>query len=75
VFLGSAVILTIVALDVAILGPRSTGLNLETASDEVAGTAPRPGDAGPRFMREEPRTVTRAARTEAAEDPAERRVR
>jgi MFS transporter, putative metabolite:H+ symporter len=78
VFLGSAVILTIVALDVAILGPRSTGLNLETASDEVAGTAPRPVDAGPRFTREEPRTVPRPARGEAAEDaadPAERRVR
>src|SRR3954462_6297562 len=36
VFLGSAAVLSVVALDVALLGPRSTGRNLEDASDEVA---------------------------------------
>src|SRR3954465_14319623 len=36
VFLGSAAILAIVALDVAVLGPRSTGLNLETSPDAGA---------------------------------------
>jgi MFS transporter, putative metabolite:H+ symporter len=72
VFLGSAAVLTVVALDVGVLGPRSTGMNLETASDEVAGAAPRPVDAGPRFSREEPRTVARPAR---AEEPAEPRGR
>jgi putative MFS transporter len=77
VFLGSAVILAIVAIDVAILGPRSTGLNLETSSDELAATAPRPVDAGPRFAREKPRTVPQAARTQRteADEPAEPRVR
>jgi putative MFS transporter len=75
VFLGSAAVLTVVALDVAILGPRSTGMNLETASDEVAGTAPRPVDAGPRFTREEPRTVARPGAAERAEELAERRGR
>jgi putative MFS transporter len=77
VFLGSAVILAIVAIDVAILGPRSTGLNLETSSDELAATAPRPVDAGSRFTREKPRTVPQAARTQRteADEPAEPRVR
>jgi hypothetical protein len=32
--------------------PRSTGLNLEAASDELAATSPRPVDAAPRFTRE-----------------------
>src|SRR4051795_2929878 len=59
VFLGSAAVLTVVALDVGLLGPRSTGLNLETSSDETAGIAPRTIDAGPRFTREEPRPVAR----------------
>ena len=36
VFIGCAVILLIVALDVALLGPRSTGMNLETSSAETA---------------------------------------
>jgi putative MFS transporter len=75
VFLGSAVVLTVVAVDVAILGPRSTGLNLETASDEVPRTAPRAVDAGTRFTREEPRTVTPTRATEPAEEPAEPRGR
>jgi MFS transporter, putative metabolite:H+ symporter len=52
VFLGSAAVLGIVALDVGLLGPRSTGRNLEDASHEVAETRPRPVDAGPRFTRE-----------------------
>jgi putative MFS transporter len=38
VFLGCAVIMMIVALDVGILGPRSTGLNLEDASGDVTAT-------------------------------------
>ena len=70
VFLGSAAILVIVCLDVGLLGPRSTGLNLEDSSDEVAATAPRAVDAGPRFTREGPRTV---ARPEEREEPAGRR--
>jgi putative MFS transporter len=69
VFLGSAAVLTVVALDVGVLGPRSTGMNLETASDEVAGTAPRPVDPGPRFSREEPRTVAPPARAEELAEP------
>jgi putative MFS transporter len=72
VFLGSAAVLTVVALDIGLLGPRSTGLNLETSSDETAGTAPRAVDSGPRFTREEPQTVARAA---SAEEPAEPRAR
>ena len=76
VFLGSAVVLTVVALDVGLLGPRSTGLNLETSSDETAGTAPRAVDAAPRFTREEPQTVARPARDGArADEPAEPRAR
>jgi putative MFS transporter len=34
VFIGCAAILLVVALDVALLGPRSTGMNLETSSAE-----------------------------------------
>jgi putative MFS transporter len=36
VFIGSAAIMALVALDVAVFGPRSTGLNLEDASDDRA---------------------------------------
>jgi putative MFS transporter len=34
VFVGSAAILVILSLDVGLLGPRSTGMNLETSSDD-----------------------------------------
>jgi putative MFS transporter len=34
VFVGSAAILAILSLDVGLLGPRSTGMNLETSSDD-----------------------------------------
>ncbi|MBV9805244.1 MAG: MFS transporter [Solirubrobacterales bacterium] len=34
VFIGSAVIMALIATDIAVLGPRSTGLNLEDASDD-----------------------------------------
>jgi MFS transporter, putative metabolite:H+ symporter len=71
VFLGSAVILAIVALDVALLGPRSTGLNLEMASDELA-TVPRATDGEPRFRRE---GAPAGARTTRAEQRAEPRRR
>jgi putative MFS transporter len=75
VFLGSAAVLTVVALDVGLLGPRSTGLSLETSSDEIA-TAPRPVDAGPRFTREGARAVARPTRDgQGAEEPAEPRSR
>jgi hypothetical protein len=74
VFLGSAAVLTVVALDVGLLGQRSTGLNLETSSGEVAGTAPRAVDDGPRFTREGPRTVARPGRDDdRAAEPAEPR--
>ncbi len=47
VFVGSAAILVILALDVALLGPRSTGMNLEVSSDETPGTlAPLRSGAG-----------------------------
>jgi hypothetical protein len=72
VFFGSAAVLTVVALDVGLLGPRSTGMNLETASDELAGTAPRPVDAGPRFTRDGAPAATSTPRTE---EPAEPRSR
>jgi hypothetical protein len=71
VFLGSAVILVIVALDVGLLGPRSTGLNLEMASDELAAV-PRAGRDDPRFRREETPPAARSTRTE---EPAEPRGR
>jgi putative MFS transporter len=71
VFLGSAAILAVVCLDVGLLGPRSTGLNLEDSSDEISATAPRPVDAEPRFTREGERTVARPARAER-EEPAGR---
>jgi putative MFS transporter len=70
VFLGSAAILAIVALDVGVLGPRSTGLNLETSSDEVA-TGARTAGGERRFHRDEAPAAT-AARTE---EPAEPRAR
>lgn len=38
VFVGSALIMLIVCLDVAVLGPRSTGLVLEDSSDELRQT-------------------------------------
>jgi putative MFS transporter len=75
VFLGSAAVLTVVALDVGLLGPRSTGLNLETSSDETAGTAPRAVDAGPRFTREQPQTVARGRDGARADETAEPRAR
>jgi MFS transporter, putative metabolite:H+ symporter len=46
VFIGSAAILVGLALDVGLLGPRSTGLNLEESSDEAAAAA------GGRFARD-----------------------
>jgi hypothetical protein len=55
-----------VALDVGLLGPRSTGRNLEDASHEVAGPAPRPVEAGARFRRDEPAAVSRPAPRERA---------
>jgi putative MFS transporter len=76
VFLGSAAVLTVVAVDVAVLGPRSTGMNLETASDEVAATARRPAGAGvgARFTREGAPAGGRADRA-AEREPAEPRGR
>jgi putative MFS transporter len=63
VFLGSAAVLMVVCLDVGLLGPRSTGMNLEDSSDEIAaGAAERPVDAGPRFRPEEPGAVARPGR-------------
>ena len=38
VFLGSALIMVIVCVDVGVLGPRSTGLVLEDSSDELSPT-------------------------------------
>jgi MFS transporter, putative metabolite:H+ symporter len=73
VFLGSAVILVIVALDVGLLGPRSTGLNLEMASDELA-TVPRAGGDEPRFRRGEAEAPA-SARSTRTEEPAEPRAR
>lgn len=52
VFVGSAAIMVVVCLDVAVLGPRSTGLVLEDSSDELR----RPGSG--RFAREPDRTVS-----------------
>lgn len=40
VFIGSAVIMILISLDVALLGPRSTGLKLEDASDDAAAVTP-----------------------------------
>jgi hypothetical protein len=37
---GSAAIMVLIALDVALLGPRSTGLVLEDASDDPAAITP-----------------------------------
>ncbi len=36
VFIGSAAIMALIATDVALLGPRSTGLKLEDSSDDAA---------------------------------------
>jgi MFS transporter, putative metabolite:H+ symporter len=50
VFIGSAVIMVVLSFDIAVLGPRSTGLNLEDAADEdlpAAGEAPRFHKAAP----------------------------
>jgi MFS transporter, putative metabolite:H+ symporter len=52
VLVGSATILAILSLDVGLLGPRSTGMNLERSSDETP--APRTG----RFEREREREWT-----------------
>ena len=41
VFIGCAVIMCIVGLDVALLGPRSTGQVLEASSDEMRGRTGR----------------------------------
>jgi putative MFS transporter len=54
VFIGSAVIMLLICLDVGLLGPRSTGLNLEDASDDVAAVRPSTGSA----------TTTRASRSQ-----------
>jgi hypothetical protein len=61
-------ILAAVCLDVGLLGPRSTGLNLEDSSGETAATAPRPVEAGPRFTREGARTV-HGRRAQSARSP------
>jgi putative MFS transporter len=53
VFVGSAAILAILSLDVGLLGPRSTGMNLETSSDD-SGRAPTG-----RFERQTEREWTR----------------
>ena len=66
VFLGSAAILVIVCLDVGLLGPRSTGMNLEDSSDELAATAERRVDDGPRFRREGTPAVAHAGRDDEA---------
>jgi putative MFS transporter len=63
VFLGSAAILVVVCLDVGLLGPRSTGMNLEDSSDELAGAVERRVDDGPRFSREGRTAVARAGDT------------
>jgi putative MFS transporter len=72
VFLGSAAILVIVCLDVGLLGPRSTGMNLEDSSDEVAATAERRVDDGPRFRREGTPAVAHAGRDDEALSGRER---
>jgi MFS transporter, putative metabolite:H+ symporter len=50
VFIGSAVIMGLISVDVGLLGPRSTGLNLEEASD----------DANARVAAASPATAARA---------------
>ena len=52
VFVGSAVIMLVLCVDIAMLGPRSTGLNLEDAADEELPTA----DEAPRFHKAAPVT-------------------
>jgi putative MFS transporter len=48
VFIGSAVILVLLCLDVAVLGPRSTGRSLETTAHPADAHSRRPsGDASP----------------------------
>lgn len=44
VFIGSAAIMLLISLDVALLGPRSTGMRLEDASDDAAAVT-RPSHA------------------------------
>jgi hypothetical protein len=39
IFVGSALIMVILSLDVGLLGPRSTGMNLEASSDDAARPA------------------------------------
>lgn len=48
VFIGSAAIMVLIALDIGLLGPRSTGLRLEDSSDDEAAVTParRSHDAG-----------------------------
>src|SRR4051812_14566183 len=72
VFLGSAAILAVVALDVAVLGPRSTGLNLETSSDEVATGARVRTAAGERRFRREEAPAATTTRTEERAEPRAR---
>src|SRR4051794_41731888 len=66
VFLGSAAVLTVVALDVAILGPRTTGRNLEDSSHELAERAAAERDERPRFSRDDDARRTAADRRERA---------
>src|SRR3954451_7524774 len=71
VFLGSAAVLSVVALDVAILGPRTTGRNLEDSSHELAERTAAARDEQPRFRREDP-AVARASAREQERERAER---
>jgi MFS family permease len=50
VFIGCATIMVVLCLDIGILGPRSTGMNLEDASDEAANEPEEP-----RFRVSDPR--------------------
>lgn len=47
VFIGSAVLMVVIAVDVALLGPRSTGLKLEDSSSDAAAVT-RPLRSSPR---------------------------
>jgi putative MFS transporter len=58
VFIGSAAIMGLIGLDVGLLGPRSTGLNLEEASDD---DSVRPAAAAPR-SRDRPRVMVKSHR-------------
>jgi putative MFS transporter len=59
VFIGSAVIMAMIAIDVAVLGPRSTGLKLEDASDDAAAVTLDKRAAG-RPAREQARRWTKS---------------